>query len=106
MSLKFSHKKSEEVPPPSASGKVNEMFVALMNEMNKLAPGMVLEIETGDEKAIRATKVMITRASTQMGTPWRHWHVGTKVYTRPTDPITERGRKQRSERANLRDKRN
>jgi hypothetical protein len=106
MDLKFTHRKAEEVPARTVSGRVNQALAALIREMTKLAPDMVLEIETGDEKAIRATKAMITRAGKELGTPWRHWHEGTKIYARPTDPITERGRKQRTERANLRDKRN
>jgi ketosteroid isomerase-like protein len=106
MDLVFTHRKSKDVPSPNRSGKVNQALTALMREMTKLAPDMVLEIETGDEKAIRATKAMITRAGKEFGTPWLHWHEGTRVFTRPSDPITERGRKQRSERANLRDNRN
>ncbi|HLF76603.1 MAG TPA: hypothetical protein VJB57_03860 [Dehalococcoidia bacterium] len=105
MPLQFTHKKAEEVPAKKATGKVSAALAALMREMTKLAPDMVLEIETGDEKAIEATKMLITSAGNELGTPWQHWHQGTKVYTRPADPITERGRKQRSERANLGDRR-
>lgn len=105
MPLQFTHKKAEEVPAPRPPGKVSQALAALIREMTKLAPDMVLEIETGDEKAIRATRMLVTRAGNELGTPLRHWQVGTKVYAKPTDVITERGRKQRSERANLGDRR-
>jgi hypothetical protein len=105
MALRFSHKKADEVPQPPKRGKISEALAAVMRELERVAPDMVLEIETGDEKAIRATKLMITRAGAELGTPVRHWHQGTKVYARPADVITERGRKQRSERANLGDRR-
>jgi hypothetical protein len=84
---------------------VSQSLAALIGELNRLAPDMVLEIETGDEKAIRATRLLITRAGNELGTPLRHWQVGTKVYAKPADVITERGRKQRTERANLGDHR-
>ena len=105
MALQFSHKKAGEVPQPRQRGKVSDAVAAVMRELERVAQDMVLEIETGDEKAIRATKLMISRAGEELGTPVRHWHKGTKVYARPVDPITERGRKQRSERANLGDRR-
>jgi len=65
---------------------------------------MVLEIETGDEKAIRATKMLVTRAGNELGTPWQHWHIGTKVYAKPIEATKQR--RQRSDRANLHDYRN
>ncbi len=103
MALKITHRKESEVPKPGASGRVNQALVDLMNEMGKLATGMVLEIETGDEKAIRATKMLITRAANQMETPYRHWHVGTKVYAQPVHQAPKG--KQRAERGNLGDNR-
>ena len=101
MPLKFSHRKPEEVPGPGKGGRVNLALVSVLDEMRKLATGMVLEIETGDEKAIRATKSLITRAANQMDTRWQHWHVGTKIYARPMGPPNQR--RPKSERANLRD---
>ena len=102
MPLKITHRKADEVPPqPSLSGRVNDVLAEIMRELTKLAPGMVLVIETGDEKAIRATKTLITRAGNELGMPMRHWHSGTAVYAKPAAEAA-RG-KQRSERANLRD---
>ncbi|HLF09181.1 MAG TPA: hypothetical protein VI789_07530 [Dehalococcoidia bacterium] len=102
MPLSFTHRKAHEVPPPAGGGRVNRDLESIINELTRLATGMVLEIETGDEKAIRATKALITRAGQQLGTPMRHWHAGTKVFAQPTN---RRMRKQRSERANLGDHR-
>ena len=101
MPLQFSHKKAHEVPEPGPASRVTEAFSAIMKEMARVAPGMVLEIETGDERAIRATRMLVTRAGSQSGTPWRQWHVGTKVYAQPME-ATKR-RRERSERANLSD---
>ena len=102
MPLKITHRKADEVPPqPSLSGRVNDVLAEIMRELTKLAPGMVLVIETGDEKVIRATKTLITRAGKELGMPMRHWHSGTEVYAKPAAEAA-RG-KQRSERANLGD---
>jgi hypothetical protein len=60
---------------------------------------MVLEIETGDERAVRATRMLVTRAGAQSATPWQQWRVGTKVYAKPIE-ATKR-RRGRSERANV-----
>lgn len=99
--LQFSHKRAHEVPQPRPASRVTEAFSAIMNEMARVAPGMVLEIETGDEKAIRATRMLVTRAGSESGTPWRQWHVGTKVYAQSMEAIKRR--RERSERANLSD---
>ena len=96
MPLKFSQRKQEEVPTPSASGKVNQDLLAIREEMSRLTAGMVLEIEAGSEKAVRGTKMLVTRAANQMGTRWRHWNVGTKVFARPADPVRRRGRRPRA----------
>ena len=85
MPLKFTHRTLEEVPAPSASGKVNLDLLNLRNEMSKLPPGMVLEIETGDEKAVRGTKMLVTKAANQLGTSWKHWSFGTTVFAQPKD---------------------
>ena len=90
MPIKITHRKADEVPMPSASGKVNEDFLILKNEMAKLADGMVLEIETDSEKAVRGTKMLVTRVANQLGTPWRHWHVGTTVFARPKEATRRR----------------
>jgi hypothetical protein len=55
--------------------------------------GMVLEIETGSEKAVRGAKMDVTRASTQLGTRWQHWHIGTKVFAKPAGEIRRRCRR-------------
>ena len=90
MPLKVTHRKEEEVPKPSASGKINEDLQALKNEMLKLGKGMVLEVETGSERAIRGTKALITRAGRQLGTRWRHWSQGTKVFAKPVERVLRR----------------
>ena len=97
MPMRISHKKAEEVPTPGGSGRINEDLVALKNEMQKLASGMVLEIETGSEKAVRSAKMLITRASNQLGSRWQHWSVGTKVFARPAEAIRRRGRRRKEE---------
>jgi hypothetical protein len=101
--LQFSHKKAHEVPQPSPAKRVTEAFSAVMEEMARVAPGMVLEIETGDAKAVRATRMLVARAGSESGMPWRLWRVGTKVYAQPGE-VTKR-RRGRSERANLADHR-
>ncbi len=95
MPLRITHKREDEVPTPGASGRVNQDLLALRTEMQKLASGMVLEVETGSEKAVRSAKTLITRAATQMGARWRHWSVGTKVFARPAEAIRRRGRKKK-----------
>ncbi|MPZ49526.1 MAG: hypothetical protein GEU75_09555 [Dehalococcoidia bacterium] len=97
MPLKFTQRKAEDVPTPSASGKVNQDLVNLKNEMSKLAAGMVLEIETGSEKAVRGTKMLVTKAANQMGSRWKHWNVGSTVFARPMEAVRRRGRKPKSE---------
>jgi hypothetical protein len=93
MPLTITHRKEDEVPTPSAMGRVNEDFEAIKGEMRKLSTGMVLEIETGSEKAVRGAKMLVTRASTQLGTRWRHWNVGTKVFAKPAAEIRRRRRR-------------
>ena len=93
MPLRFTHRKEEEVPTPTASGKVNQDLLNLKNEMSKLAAGMVLEIETGSEKAVRGTKMLVTKAGNQLGSQWKHWNVGTTVFARPMEAVRRRGRK-------------
>jgi hypothetical protein len=96
MPLKITHRKEEEVPRPTAAGRINENVEAIKAEMQKLGQGMVLEIETGSERAIRGTKALITRASKELGTKWRHWSQGTKVFARPAESVTHRRRRRRS----------
>ena len=96
MPLKFSQKRLDEVPTPNASGRINQDLVSIKNEMAKLDGDMVLEIETGNEKAVRSTKVLITKAAKELDARWRHWHVGSKVFARPVDGIKSRRRKAQS----------
>jgi hypothetical protein len=97
MPLRFNQRKEEEVPRPGASGKVNQDLIAIKNEMSKLGSGMVLEIETEGEKAVRGTKMLVTRAANQLGTRWRHWNVGSKVFAKPEDATRRRGRRKKTE---------
>jgi hypothetical protein len=99
MPLKFTHRNQDEVPTPGASGKVNEDFVALKSQMQGLPSGMVLEIETGSDKAVRSAKTLITRAGTQLGTKWQHWSVGTKVFAKPATEVRRRVGRPRKEQA-------
>jgi hypothetical protein len=92
MALKISHRNEQEVPAPAAGGQANEELFQLKMEMSKLAPDMVLEVDTGNAKAIRGTKGLITRASKQLGKPFVHWHQGTKVYAKPAETTRRRGR--------------
>ena len=91
MPIKITHRTEQEVPGPAAGGRANEELYQLKTEMSKLASGMVLEVDAGTTKAIRGTKGLITRASKQLGTPFVHWHQGTKVYAKPTE-ARRRGR--------------
>jgi hypothetical protein len=93
LALTITHRKEEEVPTPSAMGRVNEDFEAIKSEMRKLAPGMVLEIETGSAKSVRGTKMFVTRASAQLGTRWQDWNVGTKVFAKPAGEVSRRGKR-------------
>jgi hypothetical protein len=97
MPLKITHRKQDDVPTPSGSGRVNQDLVTLKNEMSKLASGMVLEIDTGSEKAVRGTKMLITKASNQLGSRWKHWSVGSTVFARPMEAVRRRGRRPKSE---------
>lgn len=90
MPLRISQKKEEEVPTPTAMGRVNEDLEAVKIAMRRLAGGMVLEIETGSERAVRSAKTLITRAANQLGTRWQHWSVGTKVFAKPAAEVRRR----------------
>ena len=90
--MKITHRNEADVPSPSAQGVVNENLLAVKAEMTKLAPGMVLEIDTGSAKAVRSAKMLVTRAAKQMGTEWQHWHNGTMVYAKPRS-VSRRGRR-------------
>jgi hypothetical protein len=97
MPLKFTQRNAEEVPSAGSNGKINQDLVAIKNEMAKLGSGMVLEIDTGSEKAVRGTKMLITKASKELGTQWKHWHSGTSVYAQPVDAAKRRGRPRKTE---------
>ena len=91
MPLKIRHVSEKEAPKPNATGGTNKDIHQLKSEMMKLASGAVLEVEAGSEKAVRGVKTLITRASNELGSRWRHWHVGTKVYARPQAKTKRRG---------------
>jgi hypothetical protein len=93
MPLRITHRRKEEMPTPSGSGKVNQDLIVLKSEMSKLGAGMVLEIETGSEQTVRGTKMLITKAANQLGNRWKHWNVGSTVFARPMEEIRRRGRK-------------
>ncbi len=93
MPLEITQRPESEVPKPGRTGKANEDLLTVKNEMKKLASGMVLEIETGSEKSVRAAKTLITRAAKDMGGRWQHWHVGSKVFARPVEAARRRGRR-------------
>jgi hypothetical protein len=84
MALKINVRKESEVPRPTAAGKVNEELEALKERMAALPAGMVLELEAVGGRTVRGVKAMVTRAARALGTSWRHWHAGNKVYARPT----------------------
>src|SRR5918999_6401462 len=92
MTLKISHRTEQEVPAPAASGQANEELFQLKTEMSKLEPGMVLEVDAGNARAIRGTKGLVTRAGKQLGRPFVHWHQGTKVFAKPAEAPRRRGR--------------
>jgi len=83
MPLRIRHVREDEAPRPSSKGDTNEDVNQLKSEMMRLGSGAVLEIEAGSEKAVRGVKTLVTRASNQLGSRWRHWHVGTKVFAKP-----------------------
>jgi len=83
MPLQIRHVTENEAPKPDSRGRVNEEVQQLKTEMMKLGKGAVLEIEAGSEKGVRGIKTLVTRASNQLGSRWRHWHVGSKVFAKP-----------------------
>lgn len=91
MTLKITHRREEEVPSPNSSAESNANLAAIKDEMRRIATGTVLEIEAGSERAIRGTKMLVTKAAMQLGTQWRHWNVGTKVYAKPAEQGRRRG---------------
>ncbi len=93
MPLKITHRKEQEVPTPTALGKVNQDLEALKAEMFKLRQGMVLEVQTGAGRSVRGIKMLITRAGNQIGTSFRHWHEGTRVFAKPKGVVRRRRRK-------------
>ena len=95
MALKFSHRKEEEVPS-AVKARQNPDYLMLKTEMSRLESGMVLEIETGNEQANRGTKMLVTRAARELGTDWRHWSAGSKVFAKPAEAGKRRGRPKKS----------
>ena len=97
MTLKFTQRSQQDVPSASSTGRVNHELLAIKNEMAKLGSGMVLEIETDSISTVRGTKMLITKAARELGTPWRHWHNGTAVYAQPVDGTKKRGRPRKND---------
>ena len=96
MPLKISQRNENDVPTPSTAGKINEDVEHLKTAMRNLAPGMVLEIEVDSGKAVRGTKLSVSKAAKQIGSPWTHWHVGTMVFARPTESVKRRTRRSKA----------
>ncbi len=97
MPLKIAQKPEGEVPTPGRAGKVNEDLVAIKEQMKKLGSGMVLEIETGSEKAVRSAKTLVTKAGKELGAQWQHWSAGSKVFAKPIGEIKRRGRRKKEQ---------
>ena len=97
MPLEFTQRTDDEVPTAQGPGRPNEDLNLLKREMSQVSAGMVLEIETGSEKAVRGTKMLVTKAAKELGSEWRHWSQGTKVFAKPAAPRTRRGRPRKSE---------
>ena len=93
MPLKITQRKEDEVPTPGGSGRTNEDLLALKNEMSRLSSGMVLEIETGGEQSVRGTKMLITKAASQLGNRWTHWSAGSTVFAKPAEAVKRRARR-------------
>ena len=83
MPLKISVRKESEAPRPTSSGKPNEDVQALKAKMSQLPTGSVLEVQVDRGRSIRGVKTLITRASKERGSKWKHWHSGNKVYAQP-----------------------
>ncbi len=96
MPLKITHRKEEDVPTATKSGQVNEDLMAVKDAMQKLATDMVLEIEAESEKAVRGTKMLITKAANQLGREWQYWSLGSKVFARPKEKTSRRGRRKKT----------
>jgi hypothetical protein len=99
MALKITARREEDVPAPAAGAKTNQDLAELRGEMSRLPTGMVLEIEVESEKAVRGTKMLVSRAAKDLGTPWQHWNVGTKVFAKPTEGVRRRTRRKQGEQA-------
>ncbi len=83
MPLKIAVRRETDVPRPTAAGRVNEDIEMLKQKMQQLAAGMVLELEVERGRTVRGTKAMITRAARALGSAWKHWHSGNKVFAQP-----------------------
>jgi hypothetical protein len=93
MAIKIAARKAEEVPTPTTSGKANPDLAVVKAEMSKLAPGMVLEIVPDSGRGVRGTKMLISKAAKELGTPWRHWSIDSTVYAMPAAAPRRRTRK-------------
>ena len=97
MALQITQRPEEEVPGAQSAGRANEDLDALKREMSKVTSGVVLEIETGSEKTVRGTKMLVTKAAKELGSEWRHWSQGTKVFAKPAGPTRRRGRPKKTD---------
>ena len=95
--LQITQRSEDEVPEAQGGGRANEDLNALKREMSKVTFGIVLEIETGSEKAVRGTKMLVTKAAKELGSEWRHWSQGTKVFAKPAGTTRRRGRPRKTE---------
>jgi hypothetical protein len=77
---------AEQVPPEPDAGAIDELD-QIETELRVLRHGMVLEIETGSELAVRRTKRRVTLAGTRIGRPFIHWHSGTTVFAQAAPEI-------------------
>jgi len=90
MPLKITHRNEDEVPAFVGCRRVQEDLEALKSEMRRLAPGMVLQIETDGPKAVRSAKMLVSRAAKQLDGRWQHWNVGTTVFAKPAEAVRRR----------------
>ncbi len=92
MAFKITQRSAADVPTPGRTGKVNEDLVTLKDQMKRLGPGMVLEIEPQSGQSVRATKGLVSRAAKDLGASWRHWSEDGKVFAKPAVETRRRGR--------------
>ena len=88
--MKITHRKVEDVPAqPNRPGRMSSALKSIMDELERVAPGMVMVIEMGQGDSIRATKALVARASNELNMPVRQWHSGNQVYAHPVKPTLD-----------------